>query len=192
LIVIIKDKSVRFAAILCLCVTFAIIAFLYNRSLDLGFAKSLTVNEFISYITLISAIFGGVFAYKILRTTLDQRDVPFMPFLSVTGLNPLDSDLEVRFRNNGLGPAIDVYWESYSLHLPFGDGKHRTDVIMPGDSTSVSRPWADPNLGKQSVSNFKLAMTCKDQMGNKYNFIYSIDGYSIEFVGTQKNGVALA
>jgi hypothetical protein len=75
-----KYFSLLLAIFLCASITLLIELFLFGYIPDIGFIRSLVVGDLVAYLTLMSAVAGGVFAYKILQATIDQRDANFMPF----------------------------------------------------------------------------------------------------------------
>ncbi len=187
----IKDKSVAFAATLCVYATLVVLIFLYNQNLDIGFIKSLNISDVISYITLMSAIFGGVFAYRILLATLDQKDISFMPFLYILNVNFNDSGIEINYANCGQGPAIDVYWVSLFTTIKLKERNHHPEICKPDQRTGLQRDWVQKvhNLSAalNTINNFAFELTCKDQAGNRYRYAYRKVNDVYHFVGVRKN-----
>lgn len=187
-----KDKSVTFAATLCVYATLGILLFLYNQYLDIGFTKSFSTSDIIGYITLMSAIFGGVFAYRILLATLDQKDVSFMPFLYILNVNFNDSGIEINYSNCGQGPAIDVYWVPLYTTIKLKDRNHHPEICKPDQRTGLQREWVQKvhNLkdALDTINNFAFELTCKDQAGNRYRFAYRKVNDAYHFVEVRKNG----
>ena len=168
------------ASLTCLLV---VLLFLFN-STDVGFRQNFGVGDLITLLTLISAIFGGFFAYKILITTIDQRDIGFMPFLYVLNLSISDSGIEINYKNYGQGPAIAVYWESRSSAFKFKERTPHPEVCRTNESTGLQREWL---IGPMNISDFYFDLLCRDQAGNEYVFSYLFKNDSIKFIGTAKN-----
>lgn len=185
-----KNGSLFLATTLCLIVTVLIAAFLYNKNYDFGFKKSVTISDLVNYLTLISAISGGVFAYKILLATVDQRDAAWIPFVYANNIQFQTSGVEINFENGGRGPAIDVYWEPKSSEIKLKKRNPYPEMIKPGNRTGLARDWLSEQyrLTDQLKNNFSFTLICKDLIGNRYVFSYVSKNGSLEFEGVQKNG----
>lgn len=184
------NKNLAVALLLCAFSSLIVAAYLYNNHLDLGFHKTINLSDVLGYLTLVSAIFGGVFAYKILIATLDQRDVSYMPFLYVLNIQFSDSGIKINYGNCGQGPAIDVYWEPTSKGFKLNERNSHPEVCRPDHRTGLQREWKDVDVNSFviSMNNFCFDLLCKDQVGNKYQFSYERGNGGITFKGAVKNG----
>lgn len=182
------NKNIGLGLILATLCTTIIGLFLYNK-FDVGFIQSFKISDLINYLTLISAIFGGVFAYKILLVTMDQRDTGFMPFLYVLSVQFTSSGIEVNYTNGGQGPAIDVYWESRSAEIKLKRRNPHQEMLRPNHHTGLSRDWSEEQEGINggSIRSFSFDLICKDQVGNLYEFQYRKNNDFLEFKGAKKN-----
>ena len=185
-----RSKNLTLAVLICLFVTVVVVLYLYNSQFDMGFKKSFDVGNLLSYLTLISAVCGGLFAYKILQATLDQRDVGVMPFLYVLSIQFSDTGIDINYSNGGSGPAVDVYWEPESNKIQVKQRSHHPTVLKPNNSTRLQRDWSNKQvqLNGKMIKNCGFILTCKDQIGNRYSFSYFKKDGVVEFKGAKKNG----